>query len=171
MANIQIIQLQLQEWEKYKKLRLEALQQEPQAYYSTYEGNVNEPDSMWQERLQEAEEGKTQWLSFAKLDEELVGMVGAFSKPSETEAEIIAVYVSEKARGQGVGNKLMQDLLFNIQKNSSIKKLHLEVSSEQIAAVHLYKNCGFVITGKSEKALGDGKLHDVYTMEKVLNKE
>jgi ribosomal protein S18 acetylase RimI-like enzyme len=170
MSDVQIIQLQPHEWELYKNLRLQALKEEPQAFSSTYEGNLKEPDEMWKGMLELAVEGKVEWLSFAKQNDELVGMVGAYSTDQKF-AKVIAVYVAKDSRGKGVARKLMEDLITNISKNKSIKKLYLEVNADQIPALNLYKNCGFIITEKAEKDLGDGKLHEVYEMEKLLSNE
>ncbi len=170
MSEIKIIQLQPHEWELYKNLRLQALKEESQAFSSTYEENLKEPAKMWKEKLELAQVGEKQWLSFAKQNDELIGMVGAYSRDKKI-AKVIAVYVAKEARGKGVAKMLMEDLTSNISKNKSIEKLHLDVNADQIPAVNLYKSCGFIITESAKKDLGDGKLHEVYEMEKVLKKE
>ena len=57
----------------YKELRLRALREEPQAFGSSYEANVNKPDSYWVERLNDVKSGNG-WLVFAEINDKLVGM-------------------------------------------------------------------------------------------------
>lgn len=40
---------------------------------------------------------------------------------------------------------------------------------DQVAAVSLYRNCGFNITREEKVVLGDGIEHTEYVMELVLN--
>lgn len=45
-----IFKLDPKDWEKYKKIRLEALQENPEAFGSSYEKEIAFPDETWQER-------------------------------------------------------------------------------------------------------------------------
>lgn len=168
MDAIEIDALDPSEWEAYKNLRLLSLKEEPHAYLSTYANSSQEADDKWRLRLEDALKGDKQWLSFAKQNGKLIGMVGAFRIDDEPQAEIISAFVMKEFRGRGVGTKLMEHLLDTIQKNKEITKAHLEVNATQPAAVQLYKNCGFVITGSVKRVLGDGEEYDDYVMEKYL---
>ncbi len=168
MDPVKIISLRPEQWEEYKNLRLRSLKEEPYAYISTYENSSNEADEKWRIRLEEAQKGDRQWLTFARQGEELVGMVGAFRVLGEPTVEIISAFVAKEARGHGVGKKLMEHLLDSIRKNKEIEKLHLEVNSTLPAAVNLYKSSGFVITGNVKRVLGDGEEYEDYIMERSL---
>jgi len=168
MGEINIITLQPLEWEKYRAIRLCALKEEPQAFASTYEENLHKPSEMWAERLTQALEGKNQWLYFAEQNGNLVGMAGAFMRENESIPEVIAVYVTREARGQGVAKKLMMTLISAIKENSLIHILHLEVNTKQTAAIELYKKCGFIIIKTKANTLGDGIVHEDYLMELAL---
>jgi len=168
MEDIKIITIQPTDWEQYREIRLRALKEEPQAFASTYAENVDKPAQMWIDRLNEALVGQNQWLLFAQNNNSLVGMIGAFIKEDSTVPEVIAVYVIKEWRGQGIGKLLLDKLITTIKQNQSINKLHLEVNCNQLAAINLYKSCGFSIIGKSKKTLGDGIEYEDYQMELVL---
>jgi ribosomal protein S18 acetylase RimI-like enzyme len=171
MENIEIVTLQRTEWQQYRDLRLRALKEEPQAYASTYRENADKPDSYWTERLDEASSGQTQWLVFAKQGDNLVGMVGAFMKDHTDIVDIIAVYVAKEARGKGIAKKLMNAIMVKIKENKQVRKMRVGVNPEQVPALNLYKSLGFIITKKEKMILGDGKEHDSYDMEKVVDDE
>lgn len=168
METVEIITLEPAGWQQYRDLRLRALKEEPQAFAATYEENANKPDEYWMKRLEEANEGKTQWLVFAKQGDKLVGMVGVFVKDKIDTVDIIAVYVAKEARGQGIAKKLMNSIISKIHENKSVKRLLVGVNPEQIPAFNLYKGLGFTIVKKERMILGDGKEHDSYEMEKLL---
>ena len=168
MDTIEIIKLEPEEWQGYRILRLEALQNDPQAFGSSYQEYVRKPDSYWQGRLEDAAEGKKDWLLFAKENDRLIGMVGAFIKDEEDVAEIISLYVTKDARGKGVSKLLMSGLLHELEHNTPVVKVKLSVNIEQLAAVRLYESFGFVVAGQENARLGDGKIHEEYIMERVI---
>ncbi len=168
MDNITITSIMPDEWTKYKNLRLRALKEEPQAYGSSYAENSTKPEEFWKQRLLDAIQEKTQWLVFAKSDNHLVGMVGAFAEKEPDVAHIISVYVVPEARGNGISKDLMRDLLNRIKRNSWIKKIIVDVNPQQHAALNLYKNLGFKIIKHYKMILGDGNEHDVYQMGMLI---
>lgn len=156
--------------EEYKNLRLEALLEEPQAFGSSYKDHKDLPDEKWQEWHSNYKSGERDWMVFAEMNGELIGMAGAYQTDEnikKNEANIIAVYVTKKARGNGV-SKLLMNKLLNVLKNSLIKKAKLAVNKDQTAAVKLYESFGFIITGKDNMVLGDGIAHEEYVMEKDI---
>jgi ribosomal protein S18 acetylase RimI-like enzyme len=164
METVEIVNLQPSQWEQYKNLRLKALKEEPQAFGSSYEENVNEPGEKWERRLEKALRGEGQWLVFAKRGDELIGMAGAFAKEEKGIVQVSAMYVVREVRGQGISTKLMEELISQIEKNKSIKKLVLEVNPIQESALKLYESCGFKTTGTEKRILGDSKEYQTYVM-------
>lgn len=92
MEDVEIVTLKPEEWQHYRDLRLRALKEEPQAFSSTYESSVKHSDSLWMERLKDAEAEKAQWMVFAKRDDTLVGMATAFAEKERDTAHVGAVY-------------------------------------------------------------------------------
>lgn len=162
---IEIIQPTLQDWQKVKKLRLDALKKDPQAFGASYEEEINEPDQYWQEKLEESI-GKDSKEVFvvAKEQDEYVGMLGS-EEANEGKWFIKAVYVKPEHRGKGIANKLLENMLSALKSRNSIKEIELKVSAEQVAAVNLYKKYGFEIMDTVDQELGDGKEHEVYLMK------
>jgi ribosomal protein S18 acetylase RimI-like enzyme len=172
--SVEIAKLSVDEWQAYRQLRLEALQDSPQAYGSTYQEQANRPDSFWQNRLIQAEIGDTDWLLFARYRQQLVGMIGAYrDKTSDPEdgtlaATIVSVYVSPAWRGRGISQLLMDEMLDTL-KQKGIQRAHLAVCKDQKAALKLYENSGFILVGIVNNLMGDGLLHDEYLMDKNLD--
>ncbi len=170
MEYLEIITLQPSDWKDYKELRLRALKEEPQAFASTYDENIKLPDEFWQMRLEEALAGESQWLLFARQQDNLVGMAGAFVKDEKDTVHIIAVFVDKKYRGQGISKKLMNNLISAIKQNNEIRRLLVGVNPEQVAALNLYQNIGFKLIKKGKIILGDGKEHENYEMEMLVER-
>ncbi|OGO72785.1 MAG: hypothetical protein A2Z49_07565 [Chloroflexi bacterium RBG_19FT_COMBO_56_12] len=169
---LEIITLSPHEWQSYRQLRLESLQESPQAFGSPYKDQVAKPDSYWQSRLADAAKGEQSWLLFARAGGQLLGMIGAFrdevDDPSAADqAAVISVYVTPTWRGRGISSLLMQTIL-DVLKENGIRLAHLGVNLDQAAALHLYQRFGFNIVSTVTHPMGDGIDHDEYLMEKLL---
>ena len=78
----------------------------------------------------------------------------------------ISVYVSERARGQKIGTKLLQSLV-KASEQEGIWTLQAGIFPENVASIELHKRCGFSMVGIRER-LGrmDGRWRDVALMER-----
>jgi GNAT superfamily N-acetyltransferase len=168
MEDIKITSLQPSEWKKYKDLRLRALKEDPQAFSSTYEDNLKLEDKVWKQLLEKSLKGESQWYLFAKKDEQLIGMVGAFTEEEKDTAIVIAMYVVKEQRGKGISKQLMNGIISQVQKNKTIKKISLRVSTGQPVALNLYKGLGFKEFKKEKIILGDGEERVICYLEKAL---
>lgn len=173
MNDITILSSTNVRWQDYRDLRLKALREEPQAFGSSYESEKNTPDTEWQKRLENYNEARQDWAVFASNGQRLTGMVAAYQAQEDKKndiANMIAMFVENGARGKGIGKLLVKNLM-GLLTNSSIKKVRLSVSTKQVAAVKLYEGLGFKIVGRNNIELGDGKLHEVFSMEEELKKK
>jgi ribosomal protein S18 acetylase RimI-like enzyme len=168
MIAIEITHLQPQQWPQYRQIRLEALQNSPQAYTTTYQEMIDKPESFWQDRLVNAAAGKDSWLLFARVDERIAGIIGAFLPEGSDRAVIVSFYVTPKYRGKGVSTALMDAILSELRQNDTIQTVELAVTHSQEAAIGLYKRFGFEIFEEKEAKLGDGQIHIEYTMHRKL---
>lgn len=168
MKPVQIVQLEPEDWPAYRALRLEALQTEPQAFGSTYADNLKHPEAFWQRRLQEAAEGQPGWLLFARADDQLVGMIGAFADNDPTVVHIISTYITPAYRGQGISKALMRAILEAVSQPGTFETARLTVNVQQIPALRLYEQFGFQTVATERAPMGDGLLYDEYVMEKPL---
>lgn len=141
-TKFKIIKLDPTDWRKYKKLRLEMLQQEPKAFNSTYEEESGLPSTYWKEKLS----NKNDLFVSAKVDDHLVGVM-SLSYEENDEPENVAVlhgaYVVKKYRGRGIANQLLEFLINEAKKNPKTEILKLWVKEYQTSAVKLYAKQGF----------------------------
>ena len=79
-------------------------------------------------------------------------------------AEIITIGVHPDARGTGIAIAML-GIMENEVKKNGVKKILLDVSAENTAAINLYKKCGFIENGRRPKYY-DGI--DAILMEKNL---
>ncbi|MCR6514384.1 MULTISPECIES: ribosomal protein S18-alanine N-acetyltransferase [Clostridium] len=74
------------------------------------------------------------------LDNKVIGFAGAWLIASE--GQITNVSVSKDFRGQGIGFKIINELLKTLSSKGS-KEVTLEVRESNLAAQKLYEKCGF----------------------------
>lgn len=70
----------------------------------------------------------------------------------------VSVYVGEKARGRGVGRKLLSALVSESERNN-LWTLQAGVLAENEASIRLHESCGFRVVGQRERL---GKLKGVW---------
>lgn len=161
---IEIVRLQVSEWEALKTIRLQALRSDPQAFGSSYEREIRYSDSKWQKKLAD------ELLVFAKLGKDIVGMVGIYQTDIDVETKNavgVALFILPEYRGLGIATKLMQGMM-SILKVQGLQSVSLSVNADQSAAVTLYKRYGFQVVGEDDAQLGDGKIHHELIMKKYL---
>ncbi len=84
-------------------------------------------------------------------------------------ANIFGVYVKKEYRGQGIGKKLIENVLASVQNGQSIIKIRLTVNPEQKVAFNLYRSHGFKVVGELKQELCvANKFYDELIMEKFL---
>src|SRR5438552_4918212 len=62
----------------------------------------------------------------------------------------VSVYVAERARGKGIGLKLLTSLL-EASEQADIWTLQAGIFPENVASIEVHKRCGFRIVGTREK--------------------
>ena len=90
----------------------------------------------------------------ACVGDEIVGYI--YASFVLDEAEIGNICVLPELRGQGVGRKLMEELL-NILKSVEVTRVFLEVESDNEGAIALYEKCGFVRYNERKDYYGKGR--------------
>jgi ribosomal protein S18 acetylase RimI-like enzyme len=166
---MEIILLPPEQWQPYKEIRLEALKMEPQAFGSSYTTMLQQPDTFWQGRLAEAALRNGNWLLFARENDRIIGMIGAFANLEQNTVSVISVYVTPQARGKGVSKALMRAILEEISQLKRFQSVSLTVNKIQAPALHLYQHFGFKITREEDALMGDGNTYTEYHMEKQLD--
>jgi ribosomal protein S18 acetylase RimI-like enzyme len=94
--------------------------------------------------------------------EELVGIWGVkrFVAPKRAHRAMVwGVYVSDKARGLGVGRALMEEALRRCREMPGLEHVILTVSHHAVAAIKLYLEAGFVEFGREVGAAKTGEIY------------
>src|SRR5271157_6537717 len=118
----------------YWNLRLEALEQEPQAFAESAEEHRATPIELAAARLREADAG---FVLGAFRCGEPVGMAGFYREKhlkARHKGRIWGVYVKVNYRRQGIGRALLSALLEKVKTLPGLEQVDLTVSARQVAA-------------------------------------
>jgi RimJ/RimL family protein N-acetyltransferase len=170
---MEIRMLRVEDAEAFRRLRLQALAEHPEAFSSSYEEQKDRTIEEWQNRLQPSPTGDHGY--FGAFDgERLVGIVGFYRHNGEKlshKASVISMYVDPAYRGKRLGERLMHTLMEHVRAVGGVEQLLLTVVSDNTAARRLYDRCGFVPYGEEKRALKVGdRYYDETLMVYVLQK-
>jgi RimJ/RimL family protein N-acetyltransferase len=160
---IEIRKLTLQDAAQYRTVRLQALQQFPTAFGSSWEAEqkvtVQEIQTRWS-----SHDPETFFIVGAFDAGILVGMVGFLKNDRQKLAHkgtIWGMYVSLIAQQSGIGTRLVTYLLDQAKRNSGLEQIQLAVVSDNVSAKRLYEKLGFQTYGTEKRALQvDGQFYD-----------
>ena len=140
--NHMIDQMRASDWEQVRSIYLEGIR----SGNSTFETDA----PSWEKW----NEGHLPFARFVMREEEKVLGWAALSPVSKRAvyrgvAEV-TVYVTESARGKGIGRVLLEALIAESEKNG-IWTLQASIFPENVASVALHLNCGFREVGRRER--------------------
>lgn len=165
---MKIIKLPPDRWKDYKNLRLNAVQENPEAFGQTYDELSLRSDDDWKMQLERSADGLKRWVVFAESNGELVGMVSATAmKTLQEGVKVREMFVVPAVRGKGVATELMKGLEAELN-NTNKTVLRLGVFNTQTEAVNLYKNLGFEVVEEKTEHFPNGLSHQSLIMEKKL---
>ena len=141
------------EWRSYRDLRLQSLQDSPDAFASTYESEAGRADEAWSSRLAGAVSSGRARIFVALDHQRMCGVVWC-KLPEAGVAEIFQMWVDPAFRGQGAGGALLHEAL-EWAKSVGVRRVCLGVTAADTPAMALYKACGFRPVGSLEP-LRDG---------------
>jgi ribosomal protein S18 acetylase RimI-like enzyme len=138
----------------YWHLRQEALEREPDAFTSSAEAHRAATIEETAARI--GADPANDFILGAFMDSELVGTAGFYREPGlkiRHKGHVRRVYVTERARGAGIGMALMNALLERAAVIEGIEQVVLSVTTTKVAAVKLYQSLGFQSFGIERRAL------------------
>lgn len=152
----------------YRRNRLRALKDEPQAFGADYAEEAGKPLDFFIRRLSPDADRVT--LGYWELDDLIASgiLMRQEKKKCRHKAHIFGVYVSPHARGRGLSRILMNGLI-DRAAGMGISHIYLTVTAENEAAKGLYDSLGFEVYGREPAALKVGeRLIDEILMAKAL---
>jgi ribosomal protein S18 acetylase RimI-like enzyme len=143
----------------YCKIRLRALEENPEAFLTTAQGFRNRPKSEHLARLQRNYDSPNECMLGAFDGVEPVGMMGVIRAGSEKMqhiAGVVAVFVAPEYRGQNIGGRLLDAAIAYARTMEGLEQLRLGVVTTNESAIQLYLSRGFEIYGTEINALKSG---------------
>ena len=134
------------DWGLWRQLRLAALQEASEAFGSTladWRGD-GDREERWRHRL-----AAVSFNVIASVNEDLAGMVSGDC--NNHGAELISLWVAPFARGQGVGDRLVEAVV-QWACHQYVTRLCLSVRDHNAPAIRLYRRQGFRSVGPSPES-------------------
>lgn len=155
------------DWKIWKQLRLEALEDSPESFESSYEEEVSWHDLDFQNTLRKND------IFGVFVDDLLVSGAGFYSLDilkAKHRGVMWGMYTQPAYRGKGIGGALIETIKEHAK--SRVTHLHLNCVATNLGAVALYEKQGFIIYGTIPCALEIGDLFfDEHIMVLDLTKE
>ena len=110
----------------------------------------------------------------AEVDGKSVGFISLqhYQRPRMTHAGSLGMFVHPEYWGRGIGSKLLEAALDTADNWLNLKRLELEVFTDNETAVHLYQKFGFKTEGVRRKvAFGEGEWRDDLVMARLRQVE
>jgi ribosomal protein S18 acetylase RimI-like enzyme len=147
--------------EAHQVLRLQALQESPDAFGSSYEEECDIPIATIGSRL-DAQNGLVKFGAFD--GDHMVGLIGVGREGMRKlahKAFICAMYVSPSHRNHKIGQALLMHAIEFARTMEGIRQLILTVNAKNEVAVRLYEAAGFKSFGMEPAGLlVDGVFYD-----------
>lgn len=108
----------------------------------------------------------------AEIDGQIVGQIGmeVYARHRRKHAANIGMAVAEAHQGKGIGSALLASIIEMATGWLAVRRLELEVYTDNHSAIALYKKHGFVVEGTAKAyAFRDGKYADVLMMARISN--
>lgn len=139
--------------EAYADLRMQALEESPEAFASTLEEERQNPGLV--RKYKERPEGSLSFTWGIEAGNELAGVITLLPMQMQKlqhKATLLAMYVKPAFRGYGFGSRLVEAALKQAEKDA-VEQVQLTVVSGNEHAVRLYEACGFSVFSTEKEAM------------------
>ena len=135
----------------FRAVRLQALQDSPQAFGSTLAETQARPDTYWEGRARSGAEGHENVLFLAEDGDRWVGVAGGFvnGATAARSVDLVSMWVHPAYRGRGVGRRLVDQVVVWARERGA-ERVDLWVTRGNGPATLLYEQCGFRATGSTQ---------------------
>ena len=146
-----------EDWQAMRDVRLAALREAPQAFASTAEREAAYSEQEWRAWTQVGGHGVMYLAEVAGLPEP-AGMAGVLA--GHDGADLIAMWVRPAARGQKVGEALIEAAA-EWARSRGFDSMYLWVTESNASARRLYERSGFTMTGERQPLPSDPSLPEI----------
>jgi len=141
MANPPVVRrIRSDERERYRELRLAALQDSPAAFTATWDAESTMPLEAWAARVEASVSGASV-IVVADTGKDLVGLAGGI--PWERRARIVSVWVAPGWRGHGIARRLVESVC-EWAAGAGYVEAQIETAITNPGPQELYRKLGFV---------------------------
>jgi len=163
MNRVKIKLLSQFDWPLWKKIRLEALEKNPEAFGSSFEEESLSSDSDWESSLINSN------IFGAFSQEILIGTAGFFTYAQYKQKHkgvLFGVYVLPEFRNKKIADQLILAVLEHAK--NKVLQVHCTVVTQNPIAIRLYERHGFMSYGVEPRALkiGDGFVDEILMIKK-----
>lgn len=133
----------------YRALMLEAYQKHPDAFTSSFDERQR-LSIAWRESRLDHNASPPVFIFGAFLEDRLAGTVGLkfdSREKAKHKSTMFALYAPLMFRNKGIGARLVKFALAEANAHPEIKVVQLTVTSTNLVALALYKECGFTEFG------------------------
>jgi RimJ/RimL family protein N-acetyltransferase len=144
---------------EYRRVRLRALGEHPEAFRSDATAEAAKPIGWWEERLAPREQSNATFFGAWTPARQLVGTAGLLFETRRTTrhtASIVGMYVAAEHGGRGVGARLLDACIDLAHSDACLEILYLTVTSTNTGAIRLYERAGFVPYGCEPRSMRIG---------------
>ncbi|KQR54420.1 hypothetical protein ASF88_06430 [Leifsonia sp. Leaf336] len=136
------------DWQAYRAIRLEMLEDTPIAFLETREAAQAHPEEHWRRRAANGS-ASSELFGAVTPDGRWIGTMGGFHAASSPDPHLVGVYVTPGWRGRdhGVADALLTAVLAWARRRSG--RLLLEVHESNVPAIRYYERHGFAFTGRT----------------------
>ena len=157
MRMIELVPVGMENLELFRKVRLEALEESPLAFCSTYGREAQFEPEEWMRRVERwnGERG----IGYLALENGLgCGIAGGFLDEAEPgRADLVSMWTAPAYRRLGVGRQLVEAVM-GWARLRGAHSLRLMVTSSNEAAIGFYRRLGFQDTGATAPYPNDAAL-------------
>lgn len=129
----------------FKQIRLQALQDAPYAFPSTYDAALQRSDESWREQADKTALGTDRATFLAFSDDVPIGMAAIYRLEDKADSgELLQVWVSPAYRGTSLIRDLM-DAIFKWAGENNFREIIAGVTKVNTRVLRLYIKYGFSI--------------------------
>lgn len=155
MEPITVRRLGPEDWRVWRDVRLAALEEAPDAFASTLARELAFGKEIWRGRMSGP---GVHVMSFASRQP--MGIAATFVPDPSAAPELVSMWVRPEWRSRRVGAALVTEVLAWARENR-YGEVRLWVVEGNTAALRLYENTGFVLSGRSQPHATDPETTEV----------